>query len=129
MNNLLKDLLAMRAEHGLRDSQLPHIEVEHLEADEPDNVEHITEARRGGDMSELIEKWCDQNQAYSWEGSRGIRNFTKLVGVLGYRSLDDFLSDNSGAMEAMVEWIGGTRMPEWTDKMKDEVGGDEDDEG
>jgi hypothetical protein len=89
----------------------------------------VTEARREGDLADLIEKWCDANKLYHFEGERGQRNFEKLVRVLdsNYGSLSEFLSDNSGAIQAMIEWIGSQRSSEWVSNMQDAVGPDEDD--
>lgn len=86
----------------------------------------LMEVRRVGDMAELIEKYQDKNKIYSFEGSRGERNFEKIVSVLGYRSMSEFFEDNSGCFEAMIEWLGGQRNPEWIAAMKAEVGGSDD---
>lgn len=86
----------------------------------------LNEAR--GPLMGYIEKWQDQNKIYSFEGERGERNLEKLIKVLGYRDLSTFLTDNSGCLEAMLNWIGSQRSPEWIDAMKDEVGPDEDEE-
>jgi hypothetical protein len=89
----------------------------------------ITEVRRTGDMADLIEKFQDKNKIYSFEGSRGERNFEKIVNVLGYRSMSEFFEDNSGCFEAMVEWLGGQRNPEWIAAMEAEVGSEVGSEG
>lgn len=72
---------------------------------------------------EIVEKYLDANHMTHWEGSRGISNFDKLIAVLGYRNMDAFLSDNSGCLEEMVEWIknSGNSSKHWKDKMKAEV--------
>ena len=111
---LLKDLLALR--------EVPA---------EPETPElKIQEARSGRDLHELIDKWVDANKAYSWEGSRGIRNLVKLVSTLdsNYRDLDDFFTDNPGAIEAVLEWIQTRNVPEWKESLEEATGGDEDDE-
>jgi hypothetical protein len=95
-----------------------------LVVDQPSPAAPIAEARGSDDMSEMIEKWSEQNKAYHWEGDRGVRNFQKLIGVLGYRGMDEFLADNSGCMEAMVEWIGSQTSSEWMENMKREIGED-----
>lgn len=105
---ILKDLLALRSG--------------------PVHNSHITEARREGDLADLIEKWMDQNRAYNMEGPSGERNFEKLIRVLGYRDMSEFLQDNSGALNAMVEWLGTMRNTEWVEALRAEVGGDEDED-
>jgi hypothetical protein len=73
------------------------------------------------DLGELIEKYCDANRMYHWEGSRGVSNFEKLIKVLGYRNVDYFLTDNSGCLEAMVEWIKDTGLTDWKESMVKEL--------
>ena len=114
---LLKDLLDLH---------------ETLPKEQPD-LETLKEVRRSSssnDMHRLLDKWIDQEKAYSWEGSRGVRTLTKLVKVLDseYRDLDLFFSDNSGAIEAVLNWIMERSTGEWVSNLKDSVGGDEDDE-
>jgi hypothetical protein len=75
------------------------------------------------DLSSLIEKFCDQRKLYNLEGERGVRNFVKIVSALDsqYSSLDEFLYDNSGALQAMIEWLGSMRNSEWVSNMQDAV--------
>lgn len=81
-------------------------------------------------MMELIELFGEQhNRSSSFEGSRGVRNFTNLVTTgLGYRDLESFLEDNSGAMEALVEWISDVRSPEWKERLTEMVEVEDDEE-
>ena len=104
--NLLKNLLDMHQAAG------PH-------HDEP---EAIQEARGGSDMRDLLDKWYDAEGAYSWEGQRGVSNFEKLIKVLGYRDMDSFLSDNPGALEALLEFIMNANVNEWEENLNDHVG-------
>ena len=63
---------------------------------------------------ELMEKYISDNRMTCMEGNRGVRNLTKLVkDVGGYRSLDEFFEDNSGAIDAIVEWMTTVNSPEW----------------
>lgn len=57
---------------------------------------------------------------YSMEGSRGVRNLLKLVKILDtqYRDFDSFFEDNSGAIEAVVEWIKDRNVREWSENVK-----------
>lgn len=92
----------------------------------------VTEARREGDLSSMIEKYCDMQKLYHFEGESGIRKFGKIYNVLGYRSLDEFLADNSGAIQAMIEWIGTQRNTEWVQAFENEGAGEDeesDDDG
>lgn len=52
------------------------------------------------------------------EGEQGVRNLEQLVETLGYghgiyrnRAIEEFLIDNPGAVEAVLQFIG-----EWTDR-------------
>ena len=85
----------------------------------------VTEGRTPGDgrmdMNELIEKYTDQEKMYHFEGSRGVSNFDKLIGVIGYRNMDEFLEDNPGCIQAMIEWLGDQRNKEWEESLKAEL--------
>lgn len=52
------------------------------------------------------------------EGYFGQSNFEQIAGALGYDSLDEFLNDNPGATEGMIEWIGS--IPEFRKKLSSE---------
>lgn len=68
-----------------------------------------------------IEAYMDQEKMYSLEGERGVSNFSKLVRVIGYDNLDEFLADNFGAVTALVEWIGGQDVEEWKEKLASQL--------
>jgi hypothetical protein len=88
-------------------------------------------------MQSLVQQFLDQNKIHSLEGRRGVEGLAKLVNALGYSDsinrygqmqggacLGDifvFLEDNSGAVEALVEWIQSRRSPEWKESLKDLV--------
>lgn len=57
------------------------------------------------DGQDLIDRWIDQNKAYTFEGTRGVANFTKLVRDLGYDGIDEFFGDNSGACDKIIEFV------------------------
>lgn len=75
------------------------------------------------DFGELFDEHMDNMRIHNFEGERGVRNFEKIVAVLGYRSIDDFLADNSGCFEAMIEWIKewGERSKEWKQSVQDAI--------
>lgn len=84
---------------------------------------------------DLVEVWCEQNKAYSFEGDSGLAKMEKLVGVLGYTGsgfkfgspIEQFLSDNPGACSKIVEFISEwtERNEEWRQALADETGADE----
>lgn len=81
-------------------------------------------------MQELIDKFIEQNNLHSFEGERGVRNFTTVVRALDpqYTSVDAFLSDNPGAMEALLNWIGNSKSPspEWQLSLENQIDNSED---
>ena len=79
-------------------------------------------------MKNLMEKYLDQNRMYSFEGARGVRFLCKIIGVLGYSDYSDFMEDNPGAIEAIVEWIGDQNCPEWSQLIQSELE-DKDEDG
>lgn len=66
---------------------------------------------------------CDREGLHNFEGYRGVRNITKIVNTLGYASIDEFLVDNPGVIEAMFEWLCDTNLVEWEEKLDEELEG------
>lgn len=88
------------------------------------------------DMVELIQEYRDEKRMHCMEGSTGVQNLCKLCGALGYEdsmgrmgtygdarlgNLIDFLEDNSGAIEAIIDWIGERDIPEWKESLESEL--------
>lgn len=71
-------------------------------------------------MLDNLEEYLDQ-ECHTLEGTQGLCNMEKLVDVLGYKDMDDFLMDNSGAIEAMVNWIGSRRDSDWSSKLQEQL--------
>jgi hypothetical protein len=87
-------------------------------------------------LNDLIQEWQNEKKAHHFEGSRGVQNLCKLTGAIGYRdrmnrmgyygdaplgNLIDFLEDNPGAMEAIVNWIGEQNNDEWKEAIESEL--------
>jgi len=70
-------------------------------------------------LENLIEDWCEQNKAWHFEGERGLKQLEKLFKALdsNYKSIEDFLYDNPGAMEAIVEWVRSINLREWKEAL------------
>ena len=103
--DLIKELIALKSESQVK-------------------TEQVNEGRGGDhDLGELIDQYIDQERLYSWESTRGVRNLQKLVKILDphYRDIDTFLEDNSGAIEAIVEWIKDRNVSEWAENVKAEL--------
>jgi hypothetical protein len=81
-------------------------------------------------LSELISKWQDTNRAWHFEGTGGVKSLERLLGAIGYKQgnylgygheIANFLSDNPGAMEAIINWIGEQDSDEWKNNIISEL--------
>jgi hypothetical protein len=100
------------------------------------------------DLRELMEEFDEEHGTGRAEGRQGVENLCRLVHAIGYKDrqyfgqfhpygsfgdLIEFLEDNSGAIEALREWIAEQDQPEWreeietylTEKDEEEEDGDE----
>lgn len=74
-------------------------------------------------QADLFE-YIDANRLGHFEGEQGVRSLTKVITeVCGYGSpfgnpLHDFFADNSGAIEAVLNWIANQNVPEWNENMQ-----------
>lgn len=81
------------------------------------------------DMHDLLEAYQNQNGMHSFEGDSGLDKLTKLLRALGYRGhsfkygtpIEAFLSDNSGAVEAILNWIAERNETEWCEALESEL--------
>ena len=88
------------------------------------------------DLGELIEVWQRQNRAHRFEGDGGLENLEKLFEALGYKRtgfrfgevIEVFLSDNPGAVEAILEWIEEQNLTEWRENIESTLEVEEEDE-
>lgn len=74
------------------------------------------------DLQEVIGQYADHTGHYNYEGERGVDRLGELCKAIGYGNdyqdpLRAFLADNSGAIEAMIEWIGNQNCPNWKEKL------------
>lgn len=94
-------------------------------------------------MSETLDKFCSQNNLHNFEGRRGLEALCIIARGCGYKDpmywgqltssavvgdLIQMLEDNSGLIEAMLEWIGNTKVHCETLATGLEEESDEDDE-
>ena len=84
-------------------------------------------ARSSDDLEDMLDEYQDQEKMYNYEGRRGVENLVKIVRAIGYEDsmhfgqlkngsigdLIEFFEDNSGAIEAVISWIGKTNILEW----------------
>lgn len=79
-------------------------------------------------FSELLEEYKEQEKMYSFEGERGVERLNKICAAIGYKEtgfrygspLEEFLQDNSGAIEAILGWIeeNGEGAEEWKENLE-----------
>lgn len=88
-------------------------------------------------LEEQLNAFCEQNQIYRFEGPDGVESLATIMRTLGYDSkyyksnedvIADFLADNSGACEALVNWIGEQSVPEWKAKLEEVVEDEDEDD-
>ena len=78
---------------------------------------------------DLFDAYFEVNHMYHFEGQRGVRNLNKLTqDVCGYIDLEDFLEDNSGAIEAVIEWIQSQNNCDWEENLKSFLPEEDDEE-
>lgn len=98
-------------------------------------------------FEEKLDKYIKENKLYRTEGTAGVKNLCKIVHALGtddpqyfgqfepngsYGMLVNFLEDNPGAVEAILDWIkeNGDDDPTeaWNESLSSYVNDDEDEE-
>lgn len=84
---------------------------------------------------ELLEEFRNQEKIFCLEGGRGVAGLEKICEAIGYRDqpfrygspLESFLSDNSGAIEVLLEWIAEQDTEDWRDSLESHLKSQEDD--
>jgi hypothetical protein len=95
-------------------------------------------------MHRLIEKFQDAERLHSIEGRQGIITLACLARALGYKDpqyfgqldsrcsigdLINFFEDNSGAVNAVIEWVGKQRNADWKASLAEYSDEDDSEEG
>ena len=81
-------------------------------------------------IQQKLEQYCSDNKMHNFEGERGIRNMKKIMReVCGYGDgygtvIENFFSDNPGAIEAVITWIGTQGVRDWDSNLADLGGPD-----
>ena len=73
------------------------------------------------EIQDTLEAYLEHKEFYSFEGPRGVDRFTTVAREIGYDSLEHFLEDNPGCIQAMIEWIGQQQQPDWLASLAVEV--------
>jgi len=76
------------------------------------------------DLVELVDRYMEEHKLWNMEGPSGVRRFeTFLTALGGYGhegfsdTLREFLQDNPGAINAIIEWIGTLHVKEWEENL------------
>jgi hypothetical protein len=83
------------------------------------------------DLSEVLNEYTNR-RGFHTEGESGVNSLEELVKAMGYEdqfgtAIDHFLSDNSGCIQAILEWIGEQNIQEWAEGIESQLT-EEDDE-
>lgn len=88
------------------------------------------------DLCEAVEAFVDQEASFRTEGRRGVETLCILARGLGYKDrqhwgqlsskacvgdLIEMLEDNSGMIQAMIEWVTEQRNSEWEASLKESL--------
>lgn len=87
-------------------------------------------------FAELLSEYQDQENLNHFEGSSGLDNLNKICNAIGYcghgfkfgSSLEEFLGDNPGACDAIIEWLNNEDTPQFREELLTHLQGQEDDE-
>jgi len=96
------------------------------------------------DVAELLDAYMAQENMHHMEGRRGVEHLCQIAGAMGYKDpqhwgqlsrkatvgdLLAMLEDNSGMIEAMVEWIRSRNFSEFRERLEEVVADEEADPG
>jgi len=77
-------------------------------------------------MNELLEEFMDQEGIHNFEGDSGLKNLERIIEALGYKPhgfrfgslIEVFLSDNSAACDALIDFIRDSNVRDWRDSLE-----------
>lgn len=87
-------------------------------------------------VSEYLDKYMEQESLYRLEGRPGLITLCTIADALGYKDPQHFgqltskaqigdllemLQDNSGMIEAMLEWVRKQHSSEWEESLKSQL--------
>lgn len=115
---LREHLNFLRRHAGLPQDYTPEAVKDEPKVEAKPQEEVLQEGEKGLDV--LIQDYLDFKKIHRFEGPSAIRNLEILFKALdeNYRDTDAFLSDNPGACEAIIEWLGTVRSKEWKERLK-----------
>ena len=120
---------SLMAQAGIK-PLLGEVEKEPLsEEPEPEELEPEEPTEDELEGSEILDKFMEKEEIYTFEGATGSRNLETIINALGYSGsgwtsrIEEFLSDNPGLQEVIITWVGETidKVPEWKDNLLAEL--------
>jgi hypothetical protein len=77
-------------------------------------------------MNELLEEFMDQEKIHNFEGDSGLKNLERIIEALGYKPhgfrfgslVEVFLSDNSAACDALIDFIRDSNVRDWAESLE-----------
>lgn len=76
-------------------------------------------------LEDKLQEYLTAKKFFHFEGARGVERLeTVLNEVCGYghwHPLQMFLEDNPGCVEAMLQWVGEQRVPEWEANLDEQL--------
>lgn len=103
----------------------------------PENDIALSEDTGERSFDQLLDDFMEENRMYSFEGRKGLEHLCHLVSALGYKDpnyqlqlsskasvgdLINFLEDNPGLFEVILEFIKNNDSQEWAENLKDHLG-------
>ena len=97
----------------------------------------VTEGSDDKSFDQLLDDFMEENRMYSFEGRKGLEHLCHLVSALGYKDpnyqlqlsskasvgdLINFLEDNPGVFEVILDFIKNHDSQEWAENLKDHLG-------
>ena len=85
------------------------------------------------ELCDAVEEYIEQEKMNRFEGRTGVENLCRLVHAMGYKDafhfgqfahdgaigdLIDFLEDNPGCQEAILDWIKDCKGTDWADELE-----------
>ena len=76
-------------------------------------------------MIEKLEQYFEAKGWYTFEGRSGVQRFETVMhevcGYGSYSTMDSFFEDNSGAIAAVIDWIGNARVEMWEANLDEQL--------
>lgn len=87
-------------------------------------------------FTEVFEAWIGQEEIFRLEGRRGVEALCQIAGAVGYKDPQHYgqltrkavlgdlicmLEDNSGLVEAMIEWVQNNGTREWKESLESQL--------